>query len=126
MRNFIKGIILIFLLCFVVSCGGDKTANEYINAGIKFTEEQKYDKAISSFKNAIKLEPDNALAHYTLGGIYTFNDMNEDAAKEYKKAIELDSNYPDPHYSLGFVYQKLGREADAQEEFAKFKELKGN
>lgn len=124
MKNYAKATLIIFLLCFLISCNSSKSAKDFINEGIKYTEEQKYDKAISSFKKAIELEPGNALANYTLGGIYTFKDMHEDAIKQYKKAIELDSTYSDPHYSLGFVYEKLGRDAEAKVEFLKFDELK--
>ena len=122
-----QNVFLIILVCFLFSCDNkaeNKTANEYISEGIRHTEDQKYDKAISSCKKAIKIEPDNALAHYTLGGIYTFKDMNEMAIEEYKKAIELDPAYPDPHYSLGFVYEKIGRKKEADQEYLLFDMLK--
>ncbi len=126
-RN-IKFVLLPLLaafMCLFSSCNDvEKNFGDYINDGIKHTEEQHYDKAMASFKNAIKLEPDNAFAHYTLGGIYTFKDMNEDAITQYNKAIELDPNYPDPHYSVGFVYEKLGMNEEAKHEFARFDELK--
>ncbi len=122
-----QNVFLIILVCFFFSCENkaeNKTANEYISEGIRHTEEQKYDKAISSFKKAVKTDPDNALAHYTLGGIYTFKNMNKMAIEEYKKAIELDPAYPDPHYSLGFVYEKIGRKKEADQEYLLFDMLK--
>ncbi|MGR3179254.1 MAG: tetratricopeptide repeat protein [Candidatus Anammoxibacter sp.] len=122
-----QNVFLIILVCFLFSCENkaeNKTANEYINEGIRHTGEQKYDKAISSFKKAIKTDPDNALAHYTLGGIYTLKNMNKMAIEEYEKAIELDPAYPDPHYSLGFVYEKIGRKKEADQEYLLFDILK--
>lgn len=114
---------IIILICGLSSCG-NKSSQEYINDGIRHTEREEYDKAVSSFKKAIKADPNNAFAHYTLAGIYTFKDMNDMAIEEYKKAIELDPSYPDPHYSLGFVYEKLGRAKEAEEEFLLFDKLK--
>ena len=114
-------LVVIFLL---FSCT-EKTAQYYIEKGIKHTEEQDYAKAESSFKKAIKVDPQNALAHYTLGGIYNYNDMLDDAIRQFKKAMELDPLYPDPHYSLGFVYEKMQMTDKAEAEFSRFKELKG-
>lgn len=123
MKNILKATVLFTIVFLLASCE-NKNATDFINEGIAFTEEQKYDEAILSFKEAIKLEPNNPLAHYTLGGMYTFKNMHERAIKEYTKAMELDNTYPDPHYSLGFVFQKMGRLRDAESEFAIFEKLK--
>lgn len=128
MNYYVKKFLLVFLICILSSCGsGDtnKTAIDYIGEGVKFTEQQKYNKAISSFKKAITTDPTNPLAHYSLGGIYTMKDMNEKAIEEYKKAIELDPLYSDPHYSLGFVYEKLKKEKEAKQEYLLFEMLRG-
>ncbi|MGR3317381.1 MAG: tetratricopeptide repeat protein [Candidatus Anammoxibacter sp.] len=119
MVYYLKRFYLIFLVCLLFSCG-NKGVQDYINEGIKYTEEQKYDKAMTSFKKAIEADPSNAHAHYTLGGIYTFKDMNQKAMDEYKMAIELDRTYPDPHYSLGFVYDKMGMKEKAKQEYLLF------
>lgn len=126
--HYIIKLSILILIGFMFSCQNkdeNKTAQEYISAGIRYTEEQKYNKAIASFKKAIEKEPDNALAHYTLGGMYTLKDRNEDAIEEYKKAIELDPGYPDPHYSLGFVYEKVGKKKEAEGEYLIFDMMKG-
>ena len=117
----------LILICFLFSCSNiadSKTAEDYIKEGIENTKNQKYDEAISSYKKAIEKDPQNALAHHALGGIYTFKDKNEMAIGEHKKAIEIDPTYPDPHYSLGFVYKKLGRKEEAKKEFLLFEKLK--
>ena len=123
MNYYIKKFYFVLLICFLFSCN-NKTAEEHINNGIKQTENQQYNKALSSFKKAIEAEPDNALAHYTLAGIYTYMNMNEEAINEFKKAIDLDPSYPDPHYSIGFVYEKLGRIEEAKQEYKNFDNLK--
>lgn len=120
---YIKRFYFIVFVCLLFSCD-NKGAQDYISDGIRYTEEQRYDKALKSFKKAIESDPENALAHYTLGGIYTYKDMNQEAIEEYKKAIELDAAYPDPHYSLGFVYEKLGMEEEAKKEYLIFERLK--
>lgn len=125
MNYCIKKFHFVLLICFLVSCN-NKTAEEHINSGIKQTEKQQYDKALSSFKKAIEADPNNALAHYTLAGIYTYMDMNEEAINEFRKAIDLDSSYPDPHYSIGFVYEKLGRIDEAKKEYKIFDNLKNH
>ena len=121
---YLRKYCFVVLLLFLVSCG-NKVAQDFIEEGIKHTEDQEYDKAIKSFKKAISTDPENSLAHYTLGGIYTYKNMNLEAVEEFKKAIALDPEYPDPHYSLGYVYEKLEKKEQAEQEYANFKRLKG-
>ncbi len=123
MNYYIKKLSFIILMCFLFSCDS-KTAEDYIREGIKFTRKQNYKKAVSSYKKAIKKDPEYPLAHHALGGIYTFKGMNEKAIEEHKKAIELDPEYPDPHYSLGFVYEKSGKKEEAEQEYLIFQKLK--
>lgn len=116
-------LFITVLIWLLFSCK-DRTSDEYIHDGIEHTKDQEYEKAVVSFKKAIELDYNNALAHYSLGGIYTFKDMNDMAIAEYRKAIEIDPTYPDPHYSLGFVYEKTGREKEAKQEYRLFELLK--
>ena len=67
-----------------------------INAGLK-----KFDIAIASYKQAIKIKPDYAEAHCNLAN--AFRDMGdpENAIRNYKKAIKIKPNFADPYCNLG-------------------------
>lgn len=80
----------------------------------------KPEEAITEYKEAIRLEPDDAGHHKLLGDLYRFQGEREKAAAEYEKVIELDGHHwPDLHVALGQVYEALGRLDEAQAEYGK-------
>jgi tetratricopeptide (TPR) repeat protein len=73
------------------------------NLGIALFAEQKNEEAISHFKMAIKLMPNDIKAHYNLGIALFAGQKNEEAIAHYKMAIKLQPNYTNAHYNLGNV-----------------------
>jgi tetratricopeptide (TPR) repeat protein len=51
------------------------------------------DGAISQFDAALKISPDNPLAHYQLGRALERKGKHEEAAIHLKRAAELDPHY---------------------------------
>jgi len=52
--------------------------------------------AAGSFKKAISLDPNHALAHYNLGAVYDAQKEYDDAIEEYRRALVLDPDLADP------------------------------
>ena len=52
--------------------------------------------AAGSFKHAISLDPNIALAHYNLGAVYDAEKNYDDAIEEYRRALVLDPDLADP------------------------------
>ena len=50
-----------------------------------------YEEAIAAFKQAIRIDPDSALAHHQLGLTYLFSDDGSSAREQYKILKTLDS-----------------------------------
>ena len=121
--RFTKVIILLMFLFLLPRCA-EKTSDEYVKEGITQTENQHYDEAQEAFLNAIRKNPKNAEAHYSLGGIYNYLNEYEKAAESFRTAIKLDPVHFNAHYSLGFTYEHLNRKEDAEEEFQKYRILK--
>jgi tetratricopeptide (TPR) repeat protein len=48
----------------------DVKAHEKYNQGLSYFHDGRYQEAIASFKQAIRIEPDDAKAHYNLGRAY--------------------------------------------------------
>ena len=46
--------------------------------------------AIESYKQAIRLDPDYAMAHYNLGLAYNSLGMHKEAIESHKQAIRID------------------------------------
>jgi tetratricopeptide (TPR) repeat protein len=52
--------------------------------------------AAGSFKKAISIDPNNALAHYNLGAVYDAEKSYDDAIEEYRRALVLEPDLADP------------------------------
>ena len=84
------------------------------------------DRAISTFRRALELDPDYALAHAGLGAAYWQNydqtnqpDWTLQAAAECREAVELDAQQVAGHVCLGTAYGSLGRHDEAIDEFSR-------
>ena len=66
--------------------------------GIVYYETGKVEEAISSFKKAIYLNPDFALAHFYLGNIYWHLGEVNKALRSYKNVLKAVSK--GPHYGI--------------------------
>jgi tetratricopeptide (TPR) repeat protein len=82
-----------------------KEAEEYYNLGNTYRTKGDYDRAIEAYKEAIKLDPDDAKAHHVLGVTYHIKEENahynyDKAIEAYKEAIKLDPDYVNAHYNL--------------------------
>jgi len=92
-------------------------ANVYCAIGFCYSIEfGLYNKAIESFKQSIRIEPDNAGAHTFLGIQYVELGRYKEAIEPLKQAIRLSDYYIISAYdNLGFAYYKLGRYKEAIE-----------
>ena len=59
------------------------------------------EEAIGYFKEAIRIRPDFALAHYNLGAALVAEGNNKEAISHYKIAIKLKPNFALAHNNLG-------------------------
>lgn len=80
--------------------------------------------AIACFRNAIKINPGFAQAHYGLGEAFANQRKMEDAIKHYQLAIECQSSCPALFYaSLGHALNYAGRRGEARDNFHKALQL---
>jgi superkiller protein 3 len=75
--------------------------------------------AIAAYKEAIRLEPHDALAHDNLGKALQDHGELAEAITEYKKAIELTADDDVAHSNLGKALQDQGKLAEAIIEYKK-------
>jgi tetratricopeptide (TPR) repeat protein len=69
---------------------------------------EKYTKAIEAYKQTIRINPDDAIAHCNLGFAYDQLGFHEEAREAYIQAISIDPDYAEAHYYLGLDYVILG------------------
>ena len=99
------------------------TAEQYVEEGIKQTKDNQYDKAVESFKQAIKLNPNSAAAHHQLGSAYGKMGRVADALEPLKTAARLDPDNALTRLNLGITYGNLRRPDDAVAELNAAKQL---
>ena len=108
-------IFLIGAICLLVGCSDKETsqkqkattqtsAKAYYDSGNTHIEQGEYDKAIASYKEATRLNPDYAEAHFNLGNTYFRQGELDKAIASYKEVIRIDPNYEKAHYNLGVAY----------------------
>jgi len=72
---------------------------------------------IEALKQAIRINPDYAVAHFNLGLTYDELGRYNEAIEAYKQAIKINPDDSSTHKSLGVVYYKLNRYREAVEAF---------
>ena len=68
-------------------------SNYYFELGNIYEELLKHDEALSSFDEAIKINPNDALAWYVKAGVYVLKGDKKNTFKNLSKAIELDAKF---------------------------------
>ena len=94
--------------------------------GLTYQKEEDSSKAIEHYSNAIKLNPQMAMAYCNRGLAYSENDEVERAITDYNKAIELDPNEALVYSNRGITYSEKGENDRAIEDLNKAIELNPN
>jgi len=85
--------------------------------GLVYVELNGEEKAIESFKEAIRISPRYAKAHNDLGTVYGRIGEIDLALLEFNEAIRIDKDYADAHYNLGILLEFLKQDDLADKEF---------
>ncbi len=77
------------------SASSEPTAEDYTSEGNKLLMQNRIAEAIANYQKAIKLKPNLASAHRSLGVAYTKIGQVDKAAKEYETYLKLQPDAPD-------------------------------
>jgi hypothetical protein len=80
---------------------------------------RKYPDAIREFSQILATNPNNGIAHFYLGLIYSREDEMARAVDAYREAIRLAPGNISARLSLASTYERLNREEDAIDEYSK-------
>lgn len=106
MRLWDKNILLLYLLIFI-GCGtahqSDRprtqmpmgSGNPYFEQGNIYLKNKQYHRAIEQYQQALRLEPDAAIIHASLGWAYYNVGMLDAAIAEGEAVMRLEPNHPD-------------------------------
>ncbi|XP_054260145.1 protein O-mannosyl-transferase TMTC1-like [Macrosteles quadrilineatus] len=87
-----------------------QNAKMHYNLANYLRDNNSLDKAITHYKEAIRLWPGYASAHNNLG---TLMSSPSEAEGHFKSAITISPSHVNAHYNLGQVYRKMNRTAEA-------------
>jgi Tfp pilus assembly protein PilF len=112
------GMVLMvsLFMFFFGGCGGKETdggrkideAKKHVDLALEYFEGQKMEEALNELQKAIRLDPDNADAHFYLGGFYHAVNALTTAIEEYQEVLRINPDYPRIHTTLGNVYYERG------------------
>src|SRR5262245_264516 len=82
--------------------------------GLSHLNEKRVALGLASFQEAVRLNPDSALYHNTLGVVFLhYLGKPVEAQAEFQKAIDLDSSYAEAYTNLGVTLAQQGKWEDA-------------
>ncbi|MEX2309538.1 MAG: tetratricopeptide repeat protein [Pirellulales bacterium] len=73
--------------------------------------------AAADLQALLKIDPDNATAHYRLGRSLFMQKQFRDGYNEFVTARKLDKNLPDPYVAAALMYDQLDQQNEAQQAF---------
>ncbi len=97
---------------------GYKAADLYRRLGdIQMEHLEKYEEAEASFTKAVRLEPQNVQALFSLGLVALKLSKYKEAIRSFKDILAVDADHTQAHYQLGFSYVKIEDFDSARREY---------
>ena len=88
----------------------------FLNIAITQQFLNRLPEAENNLREAIRLDPGFAKAHFQLGTVLEDLGRPEDALAELRQAVKFDPQYPEPHMAMARILHKIGRESEAKNE----------
>lgn len=107
MKKSIVPITLILVFVSAVAWAG--TAEEWRKKGVSAIEVGFYNVAITCFKKAIAIDPNDSVSLLNMGLAYSKKGKTKEAISYYQKTIAVDPNLVEAHYHLGVAYNEKGK-----------------
>ncbi|MEK6531885.1 MAG: tetratricopeptide repeat protein [Deltaproteobacteria bacterium] len=95
----------------------------YFNMAQAYLNKTDHVAAIEGYKKAVEINPNYALAYYSMGLVFDRMNNVRDAADAFEKAVKAAPSYSDAHFELGKAFLKQRQNARALKAFEKVVEL---
>jgi tetratricopeptide (TPR) repeat protein/roadblock/LC7 domain-containing protein len=98
----------------------------HTNLAYIFVKNKLYDKAITEYAEAVRLDPSSPDLHCGFADIFMLKNDFEKARYEYTRAVDLNPDFERAFYNLGIIYQKINSPKKAMENWQKVLKLNPN
>jgi tetratricopeptide (TPR) repeat protein len=93
-----------------------QTADTYRQRATELSKAKSWDDAITNYRKALDLEPNDAGTHYNLALALKYKGDDREALKEFQAAIKLRPKWAEAHYALGATWYDLQNQSEAVSE----------
>jgi tetratricopeptide (TPR) repeat protein len=100
----------------------DESAVDYYREGVELLAMGRYHEALTSFRLALKGQPNDEAVLQQIAISYTRIGMTEEAAKTYRGVLERNPHAVGAHYGLAYLLLRDGRSAEAMKHLRRFLE----
>jgi hypothetical protein len=102
----------------------DNNWESHARLGLVFNKEGRLDEAISQYREALRLKPDDTDTHFDLANALSRKRMWDEAISQYQEELKLSPDDPDGHNNLGVVLFQKGNLNEAITQFREALRLK--
>ena len=96
---------------------GEQSAEMHSNLGIALRRTGRQDEAIVAYREAVQVNPNNALLHFTLGSVLVERERFQEASAAFRAGLVLMPESAEAHNNLGGALAALGQTTEAIAEF---------
>jgi tetratricopeptide (TPR) repeat protein len=112
MKNFL--LILALIVCLLPSVARcELVEDNHLKQGHSYLAEGRYNEAISEYKKAIKIAPNNIDAYHNIGFAYECLGKYQNAIEYYEKVLQITPDDAMTNYNMGVAYGNLGKRKEA-------------
>lgn len=93
---------------------------DYLHEAMALERQGDVESAITSYRLALRDQPNDANIHLNVAIAYTKSGRAEDAIRSYRRVLELTPDQAGAHYGLSFLLLKRGDKAGARQHLEAF------
>lgn len=116
-------VVVLLLLLTVALAGCSDAAIDHKNAGIKLSNDGRWEQAIAEYNEALRLDPQHARAYNKRGIAYDGPGEHQRAIEDYNEAIRLDPQDAQAYAVRALSNTYLDRDLEAQQDTERVTEL---
>ncbi|OGI00563.1 MAG: hypothetical protein A2Y25_07655 [Candidatus Melainabacteria bacterium GWF2_37_15] len=107
-KNLFIGLILVLLFNTACYAEYDSKAIKAYNNGIDLTTQEKYNEAVLSLEDAVKIEPSFTDAYYNLGILYQYLGNIDKALESYQAILQYNPKDYEVIQKIAVIYHNKG------------------